>query len=87
MKIAILGAGNVALANAWYLANEGHDVALGLIAIAFEDVDDLLHDLVYGHCAVASLEDRGGDGRQGMCLAGIGVNGDAAEIVKYPEFD
>jgi opine dehydrogenase len=28
MKIAILGAGNVALANAWYLANAGHNVAL-----------------------------------------------------------
>jgi hypothetical protein len=28
MKIAILGAGNVALANACYLANEGHDVHL-----------------------------------------------------------
>ena len=26
MKIAILGAGNVALANAWFLANAGHDV-------------------------------------------------------------
>lgn len=26
MKIAILGAGNVALANAWYLARAGHDV-------------------------------------------------------------
>jgi opine dehydrogenase len=28
MKIAILGAGNVALANAWYLAHAGHDVRL-----------------------------------------------------------
>ena len=26
MKVAILGAGNVALANAWYLAHAGHDV-------------------------------------------------------------
>lgn len=28
MKIAILGAGNVALANAWYLAKAGHDVQI-----------------------------------------------------------
>jgi opine dehydrogenase len=28
MKVAILGAGNVALANAWYLAHAGHDVHL-----------------------------------------------------------